>query len=125
MLYDATKGENNLVGEITSLGEIETSTSELMVSFKSDCEVTNKGFEAFVQFVEKSSESNEDLEAINTPEITEYTKTTTVITTSYYPTATTTLGQNTDYTEIKLYDKVLLIKTVNLNKVICALMIQH
>ena len=125
MLYDASPSGNNLVGEITSMGEIETTSSELIVSFKSDCEVTNKGFQAFVQFVEKSSESNEDLEAINTPEITEYTKTTTLITTSYYPTATTTLGKNTEYTETKLYDKVLLIKTVNLNKVICALMIQH
>ena len=50
------------MGEISKLGEIETSSSELLISFKSDCDVTNKGFQAVVQFVEKSIESNEVLE---------------------------------------------------------------
>jgi len=53
LLYDASPSGNNLFGEITSLGEIETTSSELLISFKSDCEVTNKGFEAVVEFVEK------------------------------------------------------------------------
>ena len=125
LLYDATLSGSNLVGEITSLGEIETSTSELMVSFKSDCEVTNKGFQAFVKFVEKSSDSNKNLKTISEPEITEYLETTTAITTMNYPTTTTTLGQNTDYMGTELYGKLLLIKTINLNKVIRALMIEY
>jgi len=103
LLYDATLSGSNLVGEITSLGEIETSTSELMVSFKSDCEVTNKGFEAFVQFVEKSSDSNKKLKTISEPEITENLETTTAITTTNYPTTTTTLAQKSDHIETKQY----------------------
>ena len=53
LLYDASNGGNNLVGEITSLGEIATSSSELLVVFKSDCDVTNKGFQAIVEFNER------------------------------------------------------------------------
>ena len=53
LLYDASPSGNNLVGEITSMGEIETTSSELLISFKSDCDVTNKGFQAVVEFVEK------------------------------------------------------------------------
>ena len=53
MLYDASNGENSLVGEITSLGEIATSSSELLLVFRSDCEVTNKGFQANIEFNER------------------------------------------------------------------------
>ena len=35
------------------MGEIATSSSELLVVFKSDCEVTNKGFQAIVEFSER------------------------------------------------------------------------
>ena len=63
MLYDATLGGNNLVGEINSLGEIETSSSELLISFKSDCDITNKGFQAFVEINKKSTDNNDDLKA--------------------------------------------------------------
>ena len=35
------------------MGEIATSSSELLVVFKSDCEVTNKGFQAIVEFDER------------------------------------------------------------------------
>ena len=63
LLYDATLGGNNLVGEINSLGEIETSSSELLISFKSDCDITNKGFQAFVEINKKSTDNNDDLKA--------------------------------------------------------------
>jgi len=56
LLYDATLSGHNLVGEIASLGEIETTSSELLISFKSDCDVTNKGFEAVVELVEKPTD---------------------------------------------------------------------
>ena len=56
LLYDATADGNNLIGEITSLGEFETSSSELLISFKSDCDVTEKGFQAVVEFVKNSAE---------------------------------------------------------------------
>ena len=125
MLYDATHSGNNIVGEITSLGEIETTSNELLISFKSDCDVTNKGFQAVVEFVEKSSESNESLETISTPHYTpEYKEITTAKTTKNYPITTTILGQTTDRTGIKLNGKGLLIITINLNKVIFALTIE-
>ena len=53
LLYDATNGGNSLVGEITSLGEFATTSSELILVFKSDCEVTGKGFQAIVEFSER------------------------------------------------------------------------
>ena len=105
LLYDATFSGNNLVGEITSLGEIETTSSELLIYFKSDCDVTNKGFEATVEFVEKSSENKEDLETISTQKKDVYTETTTTITTTNYPTTATIFSQNND-TEIKLNGKI-------------------
>ena len=116
-MYDATLSGHNLVGEIASLGEIETTSSELLISFKSDCDVTNKGFQAVVEFVEKSPESNENVETLNTPDYEpDYKEITTAkTTTTYYPSTTT--GQKIDYTETKLYGKVFLIKTNNLSKV--------
>ena len=81
------------------MGEIKTSSSELMVSFKSDCEITNKGFQAVVEFVEKSSKSNESLETLSTPE---YKEITTAKTTKNYSTTTKILGQTTDRMGIKL-----------------------
>ena len=107
-MYDATLSGNKLVGEITSLGEIETTSSELLISFKSDCEVTNKGFKAFVKFVKKSSEKSLDVKTTSTPEITENTETTTAITTSYSTTAAT-LGPKYDYTEIELDGKFIFV----------------
>ena len=97
LLYDASPSGNNLFGEITSLGEIETTSNELLISFKSDCDVTNKGFQAVVEFVEKPSKSNESLETISTPE---YKEITTAKTTKNYSTTTTILGQTTDRTRI-------------------------
>ena len=61
LLYDATTNENNIIGEITSLGEIETSTSELLVVFKSDCHVTDKGFEIVVEIIKQPTEPNRKL----------------------------------------------------------------
>ena len=118
-MYDATLSGHNLVGEIASLGEIETTSSELLISFKSDCDVTNKGFQAVVEFVEKSTESNEDVETLSAPDYElDYTEITTAkTTTTYYPSTTTRLGKNADYTETKLYVKLCIIKTNNLSKV--------
>ena len=71
LLYDATPDGNNLIGEITSLGEFKTSTSELLIFFKSDCDVTNQGFQAVVEFVKKSAEIKNN----NSKTITTSTKT--------------------------------------------------
>ena len=102
MLYDATPSGNNIVGEITSLGDIETTSSELLISFKSDCGVTNKGFQAVVEFVEKPTDKK-----INTSDIEQktesftYEPTTANEETMYSPTTTPTYHHNLPTFKIK------------------------
>ena len=120
LLYDATLSRKNLVGEITSLGEIETTSSELLISFKSDCEVTNKGFKAFVKFVKKSSEKSLDVKTTSTPEITDYKEPTTATTRNHpttktsYSTTATTLAPKYDYTEKNLDSRFLFFEKMTL-----------
>ena len=125
LLYDATLSGNKLIGEITSLGEIETTSSELLVSFKSDCEFTKKGFQASVEFVKKSSEKSLDFNTTSTQKITEHTETTTATTkttnhpttaivTTSYPTTATTLGPKYNYTEKNLDGRFLFFEKMTL-----------
>ena len=59
------------------------------------------------------------METLSAPDYElDYTEITTAkTTTTYYPSTTTRLGKNADYTETKLYGKLCLTKTNNLSKV--------
>jgi len=110
LLYDATPSGNNIVGEITSLGDIETTSSELLISFKSDCGVTNKGFQVVVEFVEKPTDKK-----INTSDIEQktesftYEPTTANEETTYSPTTTPTYHHNVPTFKVK--QKYIVIET--------------
>ena len=72
-VFDITQeGSRRLVLDVTGLGTVETNTSNLMIKFQSDCDVTMSGFRAFVSAVKRNDvqETTSSVAITNIPETT-------------------------------------------------------
>jgi len=87
-LFDITEGSRRLVLDVTGLETVETNTNNLLIKFKSDCDVTMSGFRAVVSAV-KRNDVQETTSSVATTDVSETTQSTTENnhqeTTTYFP----------------------------------------